>query len=60
MVDGYTALYNTTQLQWAVTDVIGGLFSGIAGMAQTYGLAIIALAIVATLFVILGKMNAKM
>ena len=60
MVDGYTALYNSTQLQWAVTDVIGGLFDGIASMAETYGLAIIALAIVGTLFVLLGKMNKGM
>ena len=54
----YTQVYSTTDVQEAVTDVIAGLFDGIAGMASTYGLAIIALAIVATLFVILGKLKA--
>ena len=59
MVDGYTAVYGTTDLQEAVTDVIAGLFDGIAGMAETYGLAIIALAIVGTLFAILAKLRQK-
>ena len=54
----YTQVYSTTDVQEAVTDVIAGLFDGIAGMASTYGLAIIALAIVATLFVILSKLKA--
>ena len=53
----YTQVYSTTDVQEAVTDVIAGLFDGIAGMASTYGLAIIALAIVATLFVILSKLK---
>ena len=55
MADGYTAAYNSTQLQWAVTDLIAGLFDGVATMAETYGLAIIALMIVGTLFLLLGK-----
>ena len=57
MVDGYTAVYGTTDLQEAVTDVIAGLFDGVASMASTYGLAIIALAIISTLFVILNKLR---
>ena len=57
MVDGYTAVYGTTDLQEAVTDVIAGLFDGVASMASTYGLAIIALAIIGTLFVILNKLR---
>ena len=57
MVDGYTAVYGTTDVQEAVTDVIAGLFDGVASMASTYGLAIIALAIIGTLFVILNKLR---
>ena len=57
MVDGYTAVYGATDLQEAVTDVIAGLFDGVASMASTYGLAIIALAIIGTLFVILNKLR---
>ena len=43
MVDGYTAVYNATQAGWAVQDVIGGLFDGFAGMANTLGISIVAL-----------------
>ena len=45
MVDGYTAVYNTTQAGWAVTDIIGGLFDGFAGMSEVLGIGIIALVI---------------
>jgi hypothetical protein len=45
MVDGYTAVYNTAQAGWAVQDVIGGLFDGIAGMSTVLGIGIVALVI---------------
>ena len=52
----YTQVYSTTDVQEAVTDVIAGLFDGVASMASTYGLAIIALAIVGVLFLLLKKL----
>ena len=51
----YTQVYSTTDLQEAVIDVIAGIFDGVATMAETYGIAVIALMIVAALFLILGK-----
>jgi len=45
VVDGYTALYNTTQAGWAVGDLITGIFAGFAGMSNVLGIGIIALVI---------------
>jgi len=59
MVDGYTALYNTTQMKWAVGDVIAGLLAGVSSLAETYGIAIIALAVVGTLFGILALIKRR-
>jgi len=59
MVDGYTAVYNQTQAGWAMKDIIGGIFAGVAGLAETYGLAAIALMILGSLFAIFAIMKRK-
>ena len=41
----YTQVYSTTDIGEAVTDVIAGLFDGLAGMSKTLGVGIVALVI---------------
>jgi len=59
MVDGYTQVYSTTDTKEALTDIIAGLFAGVAGLSETYGLALIALMILGSLFAIFALMNRK-
>ena len=41
----YTQVYSTDDVGEAVTDVIAGLFAGIAGMSNVLGIGIVALVI---------------
>ena len=41
----YTQVYSTTDTTEAVTDVVAGLFAGMAGMSQVLGVGIVALVI---------------
>jgi len=55
----YTQVYSTTDMKEAVTDIMAGLFAGVATMAETYGVAIIALAVVGSLFAILAILKSR-
>jgi len=49
----YCAVYSSDDMGEAVGDTITGLFAGVSSLAETYGIVIIALAVVGILFGIL-------
>jgi len=48
----YCAEYGTDDTGEAITDIFTGVIAGVAGLAETYGLALIALMIIGAVFVI--------
>jgi len=53
----YTQVYSSADVGEAITDTITGIFAGIAGLSETYGLALIALMILGSLFAIFAIMK---
>ena len=55
----YTQVYSNADIGEAIGDTIAGIFVGVAGLSETYGLALIALMILGSLFAIFAIMKQK-
>jgi len=59
MADGYVSTYGTEDIEAAVIDLLGGIFAGLASMANPYGIVLIALLVLGGLFSVIGTLKSK-
>jgi len=53
----YTQVYDTTDVQEAVVDVVAGLFDGFASMSEVLGIGIVALVILGIIAGFISKVR---